>query len=44
MLKLSINGQNIIDRFKHKSQEVKRTTNYYKRPSIKPEERGKIKI
>lgn len=38
MLKLSINGQNIIDRFKQKYQEVKQTTNCYKRPSIKPEE------
>lgn len=41
-LKLSINGQNILDWFKHKYQEVKQATNYYKRPSIKPEE-GKSK-
>ncbi len=38
-LKLSINGTNIIDWFKQKYQEVKQATNYYKRPSIKPEER-----
>lgn len=37
-LKLSINGQNIIDWFKQKFQEVKQASNYYKRPSIKPEE------
>lgn len=41
-LKLSINGQNIIDWFKQKYQEAKQATNYYKRPSIKPEE-GKNK-
>lgn len=41
-LKLSINGQNILDWFKQKYQEAKQATNYYKRPSIKPEE-GKNK-
>ena len=41
-LKLSINGQNIFDWFKQKFQELKWATNYYKRPSIKPEE-GKSK-
>lgn len=36
-LKLSINGQNIIEWFKQKCQEVKQTTSYYKRPTtIKP--------
>ena len=41
-LKLSINGQNIIDWFKQKYQEVVQTASYYKRPNIKPEE-GKSK-
>jgi len=41
-LKLTINGQNILDWFKQKYQEVKQATNYYKRPSIKSEE-GKNK-
>lgn len=39
---LYLNGQNIIDWFKQKYQEVKQATSYYKRPSIKPEE-GKNK-
>lgn len=37
-LKLSINGQNIIDWFKQKYQELKQSTSYYQRPTIKPEE------
>ena len=41
-LKLSINGQNILDWFKLKYQELKQAANYYKRPYIKPEE-GKNK-
>lgn len=41
-LKLSINGQNIIDWFKQKYQELKQATNHYKRPIIKQEE-GKNK-
>lgn len=41
-LKLSINGQNIIDWFKQKFQEMKQSMNYYKKPSIKPE-KGKNK-
>ncbi|MCC8197172.1 MAG: hypothetical protein LIP06_00960 [Tannerellaceae bacterium] len=36
-LKLSINGQNIIDWFKQKYQELKQATSYYKRPTIKSE-------
>lgn len=36
-LKLSINGQNIIDWFKQKYQEVKQAANYYKRPIVKSE-------
>lgn len=36
-LKLSLNGQNIIDWFKQKYQEVKQATSYYKRPTIKSE-------
>lgn len=35
-LKLSINGQNIIDWFKQKYQELKQTAGYYQRPTIKP--------
>ncbi|NDW11975.1 mobilization protein BmpH [Bacteroides sp. 214] len=34
-LKLSINGQNILDWFRQKYQEVKQATTYYKRPGIK---------
>ncbi|NLK93219.1 MAG: mobilization protein BmpH [Bacteroidales bacterium] len=41
-LKLSINGKNILDWFKQKYQELKQTTSYYQRPTIKPEE-GKSK-
>lgn len=41
-LRLSLNGQNILDWFKQKYQEVKQATNYYKRPGTKPEE-GKSK-
>lgn len=41
-LKLSINGQNIIDWFKQKYQELKQATNHYIRPIIKQEE-GKNK-
>jgi hypothetical protein len=41
-LRLNINCQNTLDWFKQKYQEVKQATNYYKRPSIKPEE-GKNK-
>jgi hypothetical protein len=37
-LRLSLNGQNIIDWFKQKYQELKQVTSYYKRPSIKPGE------
>jgi hypothetical protein len=37
-LRLSLNGQNILDWFKQKYQEVKQATNYYKRPGIKSEE------
>lgn len=40
--RLSINGQNIIDWFKLKYQEVKQATSYYRKPTIKPEE-GKSK-
>ncbi|GHT78910.1 mobilization protein BmpH [Bacteroidia bacterium] len=36
-LKLSINGQNILDWFRQKYQEAKRTTSHYIRPNIKPE-------
>jgi hypothetical protein len=39
---LYLNEQNITDWFKQKYQEMKQATNYYKRPSIKPEE-GKSK-
>ncbi len=38
--RLSLNGQNIIDWFKQKGQEVKQTT----RPHIKPQESGKTNI
>lgn len=37
-LRIPLIGQNILDRFKQKSQEVKHVTSYYQRPSIKPEE------
>ncbi|GHV51651.1 mobilization protein BmpH [Bacteroidia bacterium] len=37
-LKLSINGQNILDWFKQKYQELKQSAGYYQRPTIKPEE------
>jgi len=37
--RLSLNGQNIIDWFKQKYQEVRQTT----RPHIKPQESGKNK-
>ena len=40
--RLSLNGQNILDWFKQKYQEVKQTAGYYRRPSIKPED-GKSK-
>lgn len=35
--RLSLNGQNIIDWFSMKYQEVKRATSHYTRPNIKPE-------
>lgn len=38
--RLSLNGQNIIDWFKQKEQEVRLTT----RPHIKPQESGKTNI
>ncbi len=35
-LKLSINGQNILDWFNQKYKELKQSANYYQRPTIKP--------
>ncbi len=41
-LKLSINGQNILDWFRQKYQELKQSTSYFQKTTIKPEE-GKNK-
>jgi hypothetical protein len=39
-LKLTINGQNILDWFKQKYQEVKQTTSHYVRPKIPTQKKG----